>query len=119
VSGKDFFCESCVYVKATQKPIAKTQKGEHVMEFGAKIHSDLWGPAPVAMKGGRHYYVTFVNDLTYFTHLHLLTKKSDALNAYKEYEAWCKMQMKKPIKVLHSDHGGEYMGKEFMLYLKY
>ena len=28
------------------------------------------------------------------------------------------MQMKKPVRILHSDRGGEYMGKEFVLYLK-
>jgi hypothetical protein len=52
------------------------------------------------------------------TNLHLLAKKSDAPNVYKEYEAWCETWMKKSIQVLHSDRSGEYMGKEFMLYLK-
>lgn len=82
------------------------------------MHSDLWGPAPVATKGGRHYYVTFVDDSTHLTHLHFLAKKSDAPEAYKEYKAWCEMQMKKPVRLLHSDCGGKYMGKEFVLYLK-
>jgi hypothetical protein len=52
------------------------------------------------------------------TNLHLLAKKSDAPDAYKEYEAWCETRLKKRIQVLHSDRGGEYMGKEFVLYLK-
>ena len=78
----------------------------------------MWGPAPVATKGGKHYYVTFVDDSTQLTHLHLLTKKSDAPNAYKDFEAWCDTQMGKPVKVLHSDCGGEFMRKEFVLYLK-
>ena len=69
--------------------VVKTRQGERATEFGAEVHSDLWGPAPVATKGGRHYYVTFVDDSTRFTHLHLLAKKSDAPNAYKNYEAWC------------------------------
>jgi len=104
--------KSCVYVKATWKPVAKAQKGECAMEFGGKIHSDLWGPALVATKGGKHYYVMYVNDSTHLTNLHLLAKKSDAPDAYKEYEAWCETQLKKHIQVLHSDHGSEYMGKE-------
>jgi GAG-pre-integrase domain len=117
-SGDKFFCESCVYAKSTQKPVAKAQKGEWETEFGAKIHSDVWGAAPVAMKGGKHYHVTFVDDSIQLSHLHLLTKKSNALNAYKDFEAWCDTQMGKPVKVLHSDHGSEFMGKEFVLYLK-
>lgn len=117
-SGDDFFCESCVYAKATRKPVAKARKGERATEFGGEIHSDLWGPAPVATKGGKRYYVTFVDDNTRLTHLHLLAAKSDAPDAYKEFEAWSNTQMKKPIKTLHSDRGGEYMGKQFVLYLK-
>lgn len=45
-----FFCESCVYAKATCKPVAKAWEGEHATEFGGEVHSDLWGPAPVATK---------------------------------------------------------------------
>jgi hypothetical protein len=116
--GNKFFCKSCVYVKATWKPVVKARRGERATKFGAEVHSDLWGPALVATKGGKHYYVTYVNDSTCLTNLHLLAKKSDAPDAYKEYEAWCKTRMKKSIQVLHSDHGGEYMGKEFVLYLK-
>ena len=72
----------------------------------------------MATKGEKHYYVTYVDDLTCLTNLHLFAKKSDAPGAYKEYKAWCETKLKKCIQVLHSDRGGEYMGKEFMLYLK-
>ena len=51
-SGNPFFCESCVYAKVTWKPIPKAHKGEQATKFGDEVHSDLWGPAPVKMKGG-------------------------------------------------------------------
>lgn len=114
-SGPDFFCESCVYVKATRKPVVKAWRGKRAAEFGDEIHSDLWGPAP---DGGKHYYVTFVDDNTHLMHLHLLTAKSETSGAYKNSKAWSHTQMKKPIKVLHSDQGCEYMGNEFVMYLK-
>ncbi|KIJ05997.1 hypothetical protein PAXINDRAFT_92645, partial [Paxillus involutus ATCC 200175] len=41
------FCESCVYAKATRKPIAKVREGERAKEVGGLVFSDLWGPAPV------------------------------------------------------------------------
>jgi len=28
------------------------------------IHSDIWGPSPVAIKGGSRYYVSFIDDHT-------------------------------------------------------
>ncbi|KAF9262706.1 hypothetical protein L218DRAFT_799190, partial [Marasmius fiardii PR-910] len=36
------FCESCVYAKATQKPIVKARQGERVKEVGEEVHTDLW-----------------------------------------------------------------------------
>jgi hypothetical protein len=61
-SGDPFFCESCVYAKATQKSIPKEQEGKHTKVFGGEVHSDLWGPALVESKGGKHYYITFTDD---------------------------------------------------------
>ena len=37
---------------------------------------------------------------------------------YKEYEAWMGTQYGKRIKILQSDHGGEYLSKEFNTHLK-
>ena len=117
-AGDPYFCESCVYAKATRKPVPKIRNGERATKFGDEVHSDLWGPAPVATKGGKRYYITFTDDMSRLTHLYLLRVKSDAFKTYKEYEAWCKTQLDAVIKVLHSDCGGEYLDKEFILYLK-
>ena len=117
LSGDPFFYESCVYVKATRKVVVKEREGNRAEEFGAEVHPDLWGPAPVAKKGRKHYYVTFIDDKTWLTNLYFLTKKSDTLKSYKNYEAWCNTQLWARIKVLYSDHGEEYEGQEFILYL--
>ena len=53
------------------------------------------------------------------THLYLLRVKSEAFKSYKQYEAWCATQLGVSIKILHSDRGGEYMDKGFILYLKF
>jgi hypothetical protein len=116
--GEPHFCESCVYAKATRKPVPKVRDGERATKFGEEIHSDLWGPAPVETKGGKKYYITFTDDMSRLTHLYLLRAKSDTFATYKEYEAWCKTQLDAQIKVLHSDRGGEYLDKEFIQYLK-
>jgi GAG-pre-integrase domain len=113
-----FFCESCIYVKATRKPVPKSSEGTHATKFGDVIHSNLWGPAPVATKGGKRYYITFTNDMSRLTHLYLLRTKNEAFGAYKEYQIWCNVQLDANIKTLHSDRGGEYLGTEFISYLK-
>ena len=63
---KDFFCASCVYNKATQKAAPKVKESENSRAevFGGEVHSDLWGKAPVESRGGKLYYVTFIDDKT-------------------------------------------------------
>jgi hypothetical protein len=117
-SGDPVFCESCVYAKATQKPVSKFCGGDQATEFGAEIHSDLWGPALVVTKGGRCYYVTFVDDCTRWTHIDLLCNKTKTFTSYKDFKAWCETTLGAHIKVFHSDRGGEYIGKEFIAHLK-
>ena len=117
-SDANIFCESCIYAKATCKMVPKAREGERTAEFGDEIHTDVWGPAPVESKGGKRYYITYTDDSTHLMNLYLLAKKSDAYETYKDYDAWCATQLKAEIKVLHSDRGGEYLGKEFTLYLK-
>ena len=112
------FCKACVYTKATRKPIAKERVGECATEFGTEVHTDVWGPAPVETIGGQCYYITFMDDKTRLTYLHLLRQKSEAFAAYQDFEAWCCTQHDAIVKVLHSDRGGEYLGKEFIMYLK-
>ena len=116
--GRPFFCTSCVYAKATQKPVAKMREGERAEVFGGEVHSDVWGPAPVESKGGKRYYVTFIDDKSRLMTLYLLRTKDEVPHVYKLYEAWVETQMGMKLKVLNSDRGGEYQGADFIEYLK-
>jgi len=60
-------------------------KGERAEAFGGEIHLYLWGKAPVKSRGGKRYYVTFLNDKTWITHLYLLQTKDKAPKAYKQF----------------------------------
>jgi len=115
---KNFFCESCIYAKSTRKTVPERREGECAMVFGGEVHSDLWGICTPSSLGGKSYWETFIDDKTRLTHLYFLRTKDEAPNAYKKYEAWVDTQMGKKIKVLNSDHGGEYKGKDFVNYLK-
>ena len=45
---------------------------------------------------------------------YLLAAKSDTFMAYQQFEAWARTQNHcGTIKVLHSDHGGEYLSEAF------
>ena len=116
--GKPFFCSSCIYVKVTRKPVPKVREGEQAKEFGGEVHLDLWGKSSVESRGGKSYYVTFINNKTQLTHLYLLKTKDKMARTYKRYEAWVEVHMGKKIKVLNMDRGGKYQGADFIEYLK-
>ena len=96
--GRTFFCTSCVYVKATQKPVPKMREGVRADVFSGEVHSDVWGPAPVESKGGKQYYLTFIDDKSCLMTLYLLHTKDEVPGAYKLYEAWFETQMGMKLK---------------------
>ncbi|THH07316.1 hypothetical protein EW145_g3457 [Phellinidium pouzarii] len=49
--------------------------------------------------------------------LHVLQKKSNCIKAYRAFEQWAGTQHKAKVKVLHSDCGGKYTDKEFVMHL--
>ena len=101
----------------TQRAVPKAREGERAKSFGDEIHSDVWGPLPIEALGGCHYLITFTDDSSRNTHLYLLRKKSDTFSAYKSFKAWAEVHHNAPIKVLHSDRGGEYLSEQFINHL--
>jgi len=65
-----FFCESCIYGKATRKSVPKLCEGERATIFSGEIHSDLWGKSPVELKGGKNYMDMYIDDKTRLTHVY-------------------------------------------------
>ena len=68
---------------------------------------------------GGHNYCQFYHDMaTGKDHVNFLKSKDKALEKYNQYAKWVKMQQNANIKCLGSNHGGEYMSKEFTKMLK-
>ena len=77
------------------------------------MHSDVFGPVKVSSLGKSMYYVSFINDFSRNTWIYFLKKKSGAFDRFKEFKALVENQTRKKIKVLSTDNGGEFCGKEF------
>ena len=71
-TDKPVFCESCVFTKSRHQPVPKVREGERATEFGAEVHSDIWGPAPVQTIRGRRFFISFTDDYSRLTHLYLM-----------------------------------------------
>jgi hypothetical protein len=112
------FCEACEKGKAVRQPFPKESK-RRAAAYGELIHTDLWGPAQTLSIGGSSYYMSFTDDFSRETQIIFLKLKSEALGAFKQYEARLTRQHNgTKIKTLRSDRGGEYLSAEFDEYLK-
>ncbi|KAJ7805807.1 hypothetical protein B0H14DRAFT_2293335, partial [Mycena olivaceomarginata] len=54
-------CDACKRGKLTRAsfPLSKTPKATRVL---GRVHSDLWGPAPVRSKGGARYLFALTDE---------------------------------------------------------
>jgi len=85
-------CGACIFTRATRLPVPKVRISPPAQHFGDEIHTDVWGPASIATRQGRHYFVTFTDEATRFTVTYLMHTKDEALAAYKSSEAWALAQ---------------------------
>jgi hypothetical protein len=116
-ASKSEFCDTCTKEKATRIPFPKEMQNR-ARVYGDLIHTDLWGPAQTESIAGHIYYMSFTDDFSRKTKLDFLAPKSEALSAFKRYEAnlICQHPGAK-IRKLHLDCGGEYLSAEFNTYL--
>ena len=95
----------------------RSRNGKHEELFGL-IHSDVCGPFEENAIGGYRYFVTFIDDKSRYTVVYLIHTKSEVLQKFKNFEALVGNKYQRPIKILRSDNGGEYLSKDFDEFLK-
>jgi transposase InsO family protein len=67
----------------------------------------------ILTKGGKRYFLTFIDDSTRFCYVYLLKTKDEAFNYFKTYKAEVENQLERKLKRLRSDQGGEYFSNVF------
>lgn len=72
------------------------------------MHTHIWDPFPVKARGGKRYFITFIDDYSRYTYEYLLEHKFEDLEVFKIYQLEVAKQLDRKIKMLRSDHGGEY-----------
>ncbi|KAL0455950.1 UNVERIFIED_CONTAM: hypothetical protein Slati_0934200, partial [Sesamum latifolium] len=109
-------CESCLKGKITKKPfVGKSAITNSLLDL---IHIDIYGPLNTPARGGFSYFITFINDHSWYGYVYLMRYKSEAFERFKEYRLEVENQTGHKIKALRSDQGGEYLSGEFIDYLK-
>jgi hypothetical protein len=101
---------SCVQSKQPCKPhTAAEERNLAPLELR---HSDLCEMNGVLIKGEKRYFMKLIDDATRFCYVYLLRTKDEALDYFKICKAEVENQIERKIKLLRSDHGGEYFPKK-------
>ncbi|KAL0322160.1 UNVERIFIED_CONTAM: hypothetical protein Scaly_2512400 [Sesamum calycinum] len=79
---------------------------------------DVCGLFNTQARGGFTYFITFINDHSRYGYVYLMKSKSEAFEKFKKFRLEVENQTGRKIKTLRSDRVGEYLGGEFLNYLK-
>jgi transposase InsO family protein len=115
-STHEGICKGCALGKNIKKPFpSNNNRSKETLDL---INSDVCSPMPVRSLGGSLYYVTFIDDYSRKTWLHLLKSKDEVFNKFQEFKAEIENLTNKKINTLRIDNGGEYTSKEFVALFK-
>ena len=113
-SNDNHLCGICVESKYRKKPFNSVK--ERTIGLLELVHSDLAVFKDIESRGGKRYYITFVDDYSRYTKLYLLKFKDEAENTFYVYKAEVENQLDRKIKMLRSDRGGEYVNNSLKEY---
>ena len=98
-------CEICVEAKMARASFKLVERSTEPLEL---IHSDVCDMKVVQTRGGKKYFITFINNCTRYCYLYFLRIKDEVIEAFIQYKNEVENQLNKTIKVLRSDRSGEY-----------
>lgn len=109
-------CDACIMGKMFHAPYpTKSQRKTELLEI---IHSDVCGPMSTESFGGSKYFITFIDDCSRWCEVTFLKRKSDALDAFRNFKQKVECMFNRKIKYLQTDNGGEFVNQEFNKFLE-
>ena len=98
-------CEICVESKFVKHPYKSIEKNSKTLDL---IHRDIRDMKSTPSRGGKKYFITFIDYCTRFCYVYLLNSKDEAIDAFKQYKNEVENRLNLKIKMIRSDRGGEY-----------
>lgn len=112
----DGVCEICTKAKQTRLPFDDTRtQASRPLEI---VHTDVCGPIDPVTWDNKKYVVTFLDDYTHFSKVHLLNGKYEVSSCVKEYIMEAEAHFNLKASVLRCDNGKEYLNNELKSWCK-
>ncbi|WVZ83459.1 hypothetical protein U9M48_030605 [Paspalum notatum var. saurae] len=108
----DQLCEVCLAGKQRRGAFPKEAK-YRAKERLDLVHGDLCGPVSPATHGGRRYFLLLVDDVSRYMWLVLLTRKDEAADTIKKFQAGVEVETGRKLRALRTDRGGEFTAVTF------
>ena len=97
------FCKQCVLGKQKKVKFGTAiHNNEGILDY---IHTHVWGPTKTASLGGKHYFVTFVDDFSRRVWVYTMKSKDEVFETFLVWKKMVENQTGRKIKVLRSDNG--------------
>ncbi|GMP51093.1 hypothetical protein CsSME_00017460 [Camellia sinensis var. sinensis] len=110
-TGKLEFCKHCVLGKQTRIKFGTAiHRTKGILDY---VHTDVWGPSKNASLGGKHYFVSFIDDFSRRVWIYTMKHKDEVLDIFLTWKKMIETQTGRRIKKLRSDNGGEYTSDPF------
>ncbi|CAI7794333.1 unnamed protein product [Closterium sp. NIES-54] len=109
-------CPTCMQAKFTRYPFSSSEATAK-----APLDEVVMDVVPPLKLGaaGAEYFLTIVNVYTWMTWVYVLSKKSDVAETVKtDWLPMVERQQDRLVKAIRTDRGGEFLSKEFSLWLK-
>lgn len=88
----------------------KTYTSSDILEL---VHTNLCGPIDFQSYFGDKYFILFVDDYSRMIIVMFLKAKSNVFQLFRWYLARVEKELRKNMKFLRSDRGGEFISNKF------
>ncbi|CAI7884241.1 unnamed protein product [Closterium sp. NIES-53] len=109
-------CPTCMQAKFTRYPFSSSEATDKAPLD--EVVMDVVGPLKLGAAGAE-YFLTIVDVYTRMTWVYVLSKKSDVAETVKtDWLPIVERQQDRLVKAIRTDRGGEFLSKDFSLWLK-
>ncbi|CAI7730296.1 unnamed protein product [Closterium sp. NIES-54] len=115
--GQPSKCPDCMTGKLPRTSFpTSTTRASAPLEL---VHTDVCGPmqTPDREKGSK-YFITFFDEFSRLNWVTLVKTKDEVAKVFKRWIRYAEREAGAKVKILRSDRGGEYMGKDLESFLE-